>query len=112
MPRDVLGGLQREWHLAGTPHGPEDRPVPNITMDDATGIGNWTPREHREFLATGRRPDGSYTGPLMAEVLATSGLSLTEADRRALATYLRSLPPIRHDINKRFDPFADREFHQ
>ena len=34
----------------------------------------------------------------MSEVLATSSMSLTEADRQALATYLRSLPPIHHDI--------------
>jgi hypothetical protein len=48
----------------------------------------------------------------MAEVLASSSLALTTADRQALATYLRSLPPIRHDIRQRFDPFADRGFHQ
>lgn len=111
-PRDLLGGVQRDLHLSGNPRGPEGRPVPNITMDRDTGIGHWSALQHREFLATGRRPDGSYTGPLMSEVLATSSMSLSPPDRQALATYLRSLPPLRHDINSRFDPFADREFHQ
>jgi mono/diheme cytochrome c family protein len=111
-PRDLLGGLRRDLHLAGNPDGPEGRPVPNITMDPETGIGHWTPAQHREFLATGRRPDGSYPGPLMSEVLATSAMSLSPADRRALAAYLRSLPPVRHDIGSRYDPFADRAFHQ
>ncbi len=111
-PRDLLGGLHRDRHLAGTPRGPENRPVPNITMDQGTGIGRWTPGQHHDFLSTGRRPDGSYTGPLMSEVLATSSLSLTESDRQALATYLRTLPPIHHDIHLRTDPFADRDFHQ
>ncbi len=111
-PRGLFGGLQRDRHLAGTPRGPEDRPVPNITMDQGTGVGRWTPGQHHTFLATGQRPDGSYTGPLMSEVLATSSMSLTEADRQALAIYLRSLPPIHHDIYLRADPFADRDFHQ
>jgi mono/diheme cytochrome c family protein len=111
-PRDQLGGLQRDQQLSGTPGGPGDRPVPNITMDRATGIGDWTPGQLRTFLATGQRPDGSYPGPLMSEVLATSSLSLTEADRQALVIYLRSLPPVHHDIYYRNDPFADRNFHQ
>jgi mono/diheme cytochrome c family protein len=111
-PRGLLGGLHRDRHLAGNRRGPDGRRVPNITMDGATGLGQWTPEQHRAFLATGRRPDGSYTGPLMAEVLATSSLSLTDSDRQALATYLRSLPPVHHDIYYRFDPFADRDFYQ
>ncbi|MEZ5541563.1 MAG: cytochrome c [Pseudomonadota bacterium] len=111
-PRGLLGGLQRDRHLSGTATGPEQRPVPNITMDPVTGIGAWTPREHDSFLATGQRPDGSYTGALMSEVLAASSMGLTPADRQALATYLRTLPPLHHDIHYRFDPFADREFHQ
>lgn len=111
-PRDLLGGLQHDQNLAGNAQGPGDRPVPNITMDDTTGVGRWTPAQLQTFLSTGRRPDGSYAGPLMSEVLATSSMSLTAADRRALATYLRSLPPIHHDIHYRFDPFADRNFHQ
>jgi len=111
-PRDLLGGLQRDRNLAGNPHGPDDRPVPNITRDSATGVGRWTPAQYRTFLSTGRRPDGSYTGPLMSEVLATSSLSLTAADRQALATYLRSLPPIHNDIHYRFDPFAARDIRQ
>lgn len=111
-PRGLLGGLQRDRHLAGNARGPDDRPVPNITMDPATGVGAWTATQHQAFLSTGKRPDGSYTGPLMSEVLATSSMSLTGPDRQALATYLRSLPPIRHDIHYRFDPFADRDFHQ
>jgi mono/diheme cytochrome c family protein len=111
-PRDMLGGLRGNLSLAGTRSGPEGRQVPNITQDRETGIGGWTPAEQRTFLASGRLPDGGFTGPLMAEVLGTSSMSLSEADREALATYLRSLPPIRHDIHYRFDPFADRDIRE
>jgi len=111
-PRDLFGGLQRDRHLAGNPRGPDGLNVPNITMDEDTGLGHWTPGQHHTFLSTGRRPGGSYAGPLMSEILATSTMSLTEADRQALAIYLRSLPPIHYDMYQRVDPFADRNFHQ
>ena len=86
--------------------------APNITQDRKTGIGDWSPAEQRAFLSTGRLPDGAYTGPLMAEVLGSSSMSLTAADRRALATYLQSLPPIHHDIHYQFDPFADQQLRE
>jgi len=111
-PRGLLGGARGNRYLAGTRNGPEGAAVPNITQDRKTGIGDWSPAEQRDFLATGRLPDGAYTGPLMAEVLGSSSMSLTAADRQALATYLRSLPPIHHDIHYRFDPFADRQLRE
>jgi mono/diheme cytochrome c family protein len=105
-PRGLLGGARAGLYLAGTRGGPEGVTVPNITPDSATGIGDWTAEELFTFLSTGRRPDGRYSGPLMLEVLGTSIMPLTEPDRRALATYLRSLPPVRHDVITRYDPFA------
>lgn len=109
-PRGLLGGLNNNRYLAGNRRGPDGRRVPNITMDSGTGVGYWTPEQLRAFLVSGRRPDGSYTGALMSEVLATSSMPLTEADRQALVSYLRSLPSIHNDIYYRFDPFQDRDF--
>jgi len=106
-PRGPLGELRADQYLAGTHSGPEGREVPNITQDEETGIGHWSPEEQRTFLESGRLPDGSYIGPLMAEVLGTSIMSLNKADREALATYLGSLPPVHHDVHYQFDPFAD-----
>lgn len=111
-PRGLLGGARGNRFLAGTRSGPEGKEVPNITQDRKTGIGDWSPAEQRAFLSSGRLPDGAYTGPLMAEVLGSSSMSLTAADRRALATYLQSLPPIHHDIHYRFDPFADQQLRE
>jgi mono/diheme cytochrome c family protein len=111
-PRGLLGGARGNRYLAGTRSGPEGREVPNITRDMKTGIGYWSPAEQRDFLASGRLPDGGFTGPLMAEVLGSSSMSLTAKDRQALATYLDSLPPIHHDIHYRFDPFEDQQLRE
>jgi mono/diheme cytochrome c family protein len=111
-PRGLLGGMRGNRYLAGTRSGPEGRMVPNITQDRKTGIGNWSPAEQRAFLSSGRLPDGGYTGPLMAEVLGSSSMSLTAEDRRALEVYLQSLPPIYHDIHYQFDPFADQQLRE
>lgn len=111
-PRGLLGGMRNNRYLAGTRNGPEGRMVPNITQDSKTGIGDWSPAEQRTFLSSGRLPDGAYTGQLMAEVLGSSSMSLTAADRQALATYLQSLPPIHHDVYYQFDPFADQQLRE
>jgi mono/diheme cytochrome c family protein len=80
--------------LAGTAHGPDGKPVPNITPDPATGIGNWTEDDIVGVLTNGETPDLDYVTGLMAEVVKSTA-KLTEADRRAIAVYLKSLPPIR-----------------
>lgn len=99
-PRDRLGGLDREMHYAGTRAGPEGELVPNITPDRSTGIGRWTLDDLVYFLESGGTPDGDYTGSLMAEVIDDNLAYLTATDRLALATYLRSLPPIEHQVRK------------
>lgn len=109
-PRGILGAPRPSHYLAGTREGPEGNQVPNITPDSDTGIGQWSHRGMSTFLATGRRPDARYTGALMAEVLGTSTMQLTEYDRHSLATFLRSLPPIYHDLHFKFDPFADPHY--
>ncbi len=99
-PRDSLGGLVGEMHYAGTREGPDGETVPNITPDRDTGIGRWSLDDLVYFLETGGTPDGDYTGSLMAEVIDDNLAHLTETDRLALATYLRSLPPIEHQVRK------------
>jgi mono/diheme cytochrome c family protein len=106
-PRGLLGGLRNDLYLAGSRNGPGGARAPNITPDPHTGIGNWSHQDLTTFLATGQRPDGRYTQGVMAEVLARSVMSLTENDRRSLATYLLSIPPVRHDVDSPLDPFED-----
>jgi mono/diheme cytochrome c family protein len=89
--------------LAGNPKktGPEGQAAPNITPDKATGIGDWTEEQIVTYLGTGNRPDGDVAGGLMGENIqgTLAGYKdMTPADLRAIAQYLRSLPPVRNKI--------------
>ncbi|MGB5261182.1 MAG: cytochrome c [Gammaproteobacteria bacterium] len=109
-PRGLTGIPLSDRYLAGTRSGPEGIAVPNITPDEVTGIGTWTRQEVVDFLNMGRRPDGRYTGGLMAEILATSSMPLSDYDKHALAGYLRSLSPIHYDVYFSFDPFEAESY--
>lgn len=91
-PRNLTGGLIHAQDLAGNPEGPEGDVVPNITPDDATGIGRWTRSDIEYFLESGMLPDGDYAGGAMGSVIDDNTRHLTDADRRAIAVYLKSLP--------------------
>ena len=106
-PRDYLGAPRKDYYMAGTCVGPEGRLVPNITSDRETGIGHWTDRQLATFLGTGRRPDGSFTGPMMAEVLGTGSMRLTRDDLRSLVIYLQSVPPVHNDLDSKCAPFDE-----
>lgn len=110
-PRGFLGMPRAGYYLAGSCTGPEGRLTPNITPDRQTGIGNWTREELIHFLATGRRPDGSFTGGLMLEVLGTSCMRLSGYDRESLVTYLLSLQPVQHNLGTLCAPYDDALFY-
>lgn len=93
-PRNFLGGLRASMAYAGTPDGPDGRPVPNITPDQPTGIGRWSAEDLATVLESGFTPEGDTLGRDMAPVVANGTSRLTGADRRAMVAYLRSLRPI------------------
>jgi mono/diheme cytochrome c family protein len=102
-PRGITQATDNSRFLAGNPHGPDGSAIPNITPDPATGL-TWTEEQIAEFLGTGNKPDGDVAGGLMGEVIggARPGYKdLTEADRRAIAQYLKTIPSIRHEIRKK-----------
>jgi mono/diheme cytochrome c family protein len=66
---------------------------PNLTPDRETGLGTWSEGEIVRAVRTGVRPDGRVLAPVMPW---HAYAALTEADARALARYLRSLPPVRN----------------
>ena len=59
----------RSRFLAGTAHGPDGKPVPNITPDRDTGIGNWSEDDIVGVLTDGHTPDFDFVGGAMAEVV-------------------------------------------
>jgi len=97
-PRDLSGALRPELRNAGTPSGPEGALAPNITPDPETGVGNWSLTDMTWFLETALKPNGDDAQSLMGEVIEHGYRHMTPADRKAIAVYYRSLPPIRNKV--------------
>ncbi|MBS7539696.1 c-type cytochrome [Ancylobacter lacus] len=68
---------------------------PNLTPDAATGLGGWSVADIVKAVRTGERPDGRVLAPAMPW---RSYAALTDADARALAAYLKSLPPVANQV--------------
>lgn len=98
-PRNRLGALDRSMTFAGTKEGPEGGSVPNITPHPETGIGDWSADEIDTMFTFGMLPDGDFVGSSMADVVSKGTARLTPADRKALITYLQSLPPIDNNVS-------------
>jgi mono/diheme cytochrome c family protein len=82
--------------------------VPNITPDEETGIGAWTPDEFYRMMHTGISRDGTLLYPAMPFASYTK---VTREDSDAIYAYLMSVQPVKqknrpHEL--RF-PFNQRE---
>lgn len=70
----------------------DDWPTPSLRAGGAgPGLPQWSAEEIAEFLATGRNAHGAVVGE-MTLVIAHSTSKLGDADNRAIAAYLKSLP--------------------
>ncbi|WP_321809653.1 cytochrome c [Burkholderia sp. BCC1985] len=78
-PAFLTGGINDHWF------------APNLTGADADGLGRWTTDDLAAFLRSGHAVRGAVFGA-MAPVVAESTARLTDADRHAIAVYLKSLP--------------------
>jgi len=91
-PRNWLGAPDSDRFLAGNKAGPKPTQAPNITPDAETGIGKWSEDDIVGVLTDGHTPDFDFVGGAMAEIVKNTS-RLTAEDRRAIAVYLRSVPP-------------------
>lgn len=89
-PRDITGAVVEDRLYAGS-RMPDGAHAPNITPGKG-GIGEWTEEDLVFFLEDGTTPEGDVTGGKMSSVIANTS-QLPEADRQAMAAYLKSLPP-------------------
>ncbi|XUM22092.1 c-type cytochrome [Bradyrhizobium oligotrophicum S58] len=89
-PRNALGGIVSAQRLAGGPDPEGQGFVPNITQK---GLSDWSESDISYFLETGQLPDGDSAGGSMARVIRNTS-QLTPEDRKAMAVYLKSLPPV------------------
>ena len=89
-PRNLLGGIVKSQRFAGGPNPAGDGWIPNITQK---GLADYTVADLLEILTTGTMPNGDSVGGEMAEVVRSTE-KLPEADRKAMAVYIKSLPPV------------------
>ena len=89
-PRNFLGGVVAAQRFAGGPDPDGKGFVPNITQK---GISDWSEKDIGYFLESGQTPDGDSAGGSMVSVIRNIS-QLSEADRNAIATYIKSLPPV------------------
>ncbi len=74
---------------------------PNLTPDKQTGLGNWTEQQIVTALTTGKTPDGRILAPVMPW---HAYANLTKSDAMAVAAYLKSLPPVSHQVGGPYGP--------
>lgn len=67
--------------------------TPNITPDMETGIGGWSKSDIINAFRDGLRPDGKPLFPIMWLNLH----AISDEDADAIATYIKTLQPIRHE---------------
>jgi mono/diheme cytochrome c family protein len=95
------GGTPLAGGLAlGTPFGAIM--TPNITPDDATGIGRWSKDDFARAMHEGRRPGGAYLYPAFPYTYYTK---VTRDDTDAIYNYLRTIEPVSNAVNRNTLPF-------
>ena len=89
-PRNLLGGIKSGQRFAGGPNPEGEGWVPNITQ---ARLKDWAVEDFESLLEMGMTPDGDSVGSNMAPVIRNTS-QLSAADRKAMATYLKSLPAV------------------
>ena len=89
-PRNFLGGIVAAQRFAGGPDPDGKGWVPNITQK---GLSDWSEKDIAYLLESGQTNDGDSVGGSMVAVVKNTS-QLNEADRAAIATYIKSLPPV------------------
>ncbi len=96
-PRNLLGAVKHDSAFSGNIGGADKQNAPNITSDIKTGIGSWSIEDIQVLLKTGMTPEADFVGSGMKAVVRGTS-RLTDADRHAIAVYLKSVPPIHVDL--------------
>ena len=89
-PRNFLYGLKNGQKFAGETQ--QGWKAYNITSDP-TGIGSWSVDEIAAYLGTGHATNRGAASGTMAEAVELSLRHLKPEDLRAMAVYLKTIPP-------------------
>ena len=101
-PRNLLGGIEQSKDQTGAVV--DGWFALNLTSDIATGLGSWSVADIATYLKTGVLAGKTTALGPMQEVIQNSTSHLTDADRTAMAEYLKSLPPNSSLITGRTGP--------
>jgi mono/diheme cytochrome c family protein len=80
----LSGGELRGWY------------APRLDGATRSGLQSWSAQDIAEYLQSGRNAKSHAGGP-MAEVIVNSTSKMSDADVRAMAVYLKDLPPVRRE---------------
>lgn len=101
--RDALGGSRDLLDLSGGLIPMRNWYAPSLASPSEASVADWPLPEIEQLLATGVSPRGTVLGP-MAEVVLHSTQYLEPTDIRAMAVFLKSLPPTPTDTDPREVP--------
>lgn len=103
--RNALGGTRDVMDLSGGLIPMQNWYAPSLASATEAGVADWPLQDIVQLLGTGTAPRASVSGP-MAEVVLHSTQYLEPADLRAMAVYLKALPPAPGDSDPRETPRA------
>jgi mono/diheme cytochrome c family protein len=89
-PKNFFGADRRGQAFAGNPV--QGMFAPRLDAAERSGLKSWSLEDIAEYLQSGRN-GRSHAGPLMSEVVVNSTSLMSDSDIRAIAIYLKNLPP-------------------
>jgi mono/diheme cytochrome c family protein len=104
-PRNAFGAIISAKRFTGKPNAYGVLGFPNITQ---ANLGPWTDEAIAEMLRSGSTPDGDRAGGPMTEVVRSTA-QLSDADRAAMAVYIKSLAPVANKAASSASGVAPRE---
>ncbi|MFL6548565.1 MAG: c-type cytochrome [Povalibacter sp.] len=89
---NALGGSRESQEFEGGMIPNQNWYAPSLTSNREAGLGNWPLDQIADLMQIGISRQSAVYGP-MAEVVYNSLQYLTDEDARAMAVYLKALPP-------------------
>jgi mono/diheme cytochrome c family protein len=104
-PKNSLGADKSKQQFDGGTL--ENWVAPDLTANNRTGLGTWSVDDVAEYLRNGRNAHAGAAGA-MADVITYSTSLMSDADRHAMAVYLKSQEPSPDKANAPPNPAAMR----
>jgi mono/diheme cytochrome c family protein len=99
-PKNIIFGDRNDVALTG--ETVDNWFAANLTASSRDGLADWTAADIETYLKTGQDHFATAIGPMQDVVLQSTSL-MSDADRAAIATYLKTLPANRHKAPNRPD---------